>query len=329
MADAERGNQSHVTEFILRGFHIPYPFRMGPFVLVLLTYLTTVLGNTLIIVAVLVDRGLHTPMYFFLGNLSCLEIWYTSNLVPRMLQGLLAEKGVVISFGGCIAQLYIFGSQAATEILLLTVMAYDRYLAICHPLRYTALMNGRVCVELASCSWLGGFLFNPIIMAWIYRLRFCGPNEIDHFFCDFLPLVTLSCSDTRLITLAAFLLSSTATLIPFLLTLTSYALILAAIVKNPSRAGRRKAFSTCTAHLTVVSTFYGALAIVYMVPTASTAVNLNKVFSLLYSLVTPLLNPLIYALRNKDVNEALRTMAAGLAQEEEILSEKYREVNDF
>ncbi|KAM9120706.1 olfactory receptor 11A1-like [Pangshura tecta] len=312
MADVERGNQSDVTKFILRGFRIFYPFQIAPFVLVLLMYLTTMAGNTLIIVTILADRGLHTPMYFFLGNLSFLDIWYTSNIVPKMLQGFLAEKGVAISFSGCVTQLYIFGSQAATESFLLTVMAYDRYLAICNPLRYTVLMNARGCVKLASCSWLGGFLFNPVIMAWIYRLRFCGPNEIDHFFCDFMPLVKLSCSDTHLITLAAFLLSATATLIPFLLTLISYAFIITAIVKNPSSTGRRKAFSTCTSHLTVVSTFYGALAIVYVVPTANSAVNLNKTFSLLYSLVTPLLNPLIYSLRNKDVNDALRTMAARL-----------------
>ncbi|CAM2102623.1 unnamed protein product [Caretta caretta] len=312
MADVERGNQSDVTEFILRGFRILYPFQIGPFVLVLLTYLTTVAGNTLVIFTILVDQGLHTPMYFFLGNLSFLDIWYTSNIVPKMLQGFLAEKGVAISFSGCVMQLYIFGSQAATEILLLTVMAYDRYLAICRPLRYTSLMKTRECIKLASCSWLGGFLFNPVIMAWIYRLRFCGPNEIDHFFCDFMPLVKLSCSDTHLITLAAFLLSSTATLIPFLLTLTSYSFIITAIVKNPSSTGRQKAFSTCTSHLIVVSTFYGALAMVYMVPTASATIYLNKIFSLLYSLVTPLLNPLVYSLRNKDVNDALKTVATRL-----------------
>ncbi|XP_024079908.2 olfactory receptor 11A1-like [Terrapene carolina triunguis] len=312
MTDVERGNQSDITEFILCRFRNLYPFQTGPFVLVLLTYITTMAGNTLIIVTILVDKGLHTPMYFFLGNLSFLDIWYTSNIVPKMLQGFLAEKGVVISFSGCVTQLYIFGSQAATEILLLTVMAYDRYLAICNPLRYMTLMNWRVCIKLASCSWLGGFLFNPVLVAWIYRLRFCGPNEIDHFFCDFMPLVKLSCSDTHLITLASFLLAATATLIPFLLTLTSYAFIIAAIVKNPSSTGRQKAFSTCTSHLTVVSTFYGALAMVYIVPKANSAVNLNKIFSLLYSLVTPLLNPLVYSLRNKDVNDALRTMAARL-----------------
>ncbi|XP_067393378.1 olfactory receptor 11A1-like, partial [Emydura macquarii macquarii] len=312
MANVERGNQSKVTEFILRGFRILHPFQMEPFVLVLLTYITTVAGNTPIIVTVLVDRGLHIPMYSFLGNLSFLDIWYTSNIVPKMLQGFLAEKGVAISFNSCIAQLYIFGSQATTEILLLTVMVYDRYLAICNLLHYMALMNTSVCIDLASCSWLGGFLLNPVIIAWIYRLHFCGPNEIDHFFCDFMPLVKLSCSDTYLIILAAFLVSATATLIPFLLTLISYAFIIAAIVKNPSSTGRRKAFSTCTSHLIMVSTFCGALAIIYLVPTDSAAINLNKMFSLLYSLVTPLLNLLIYSLRNKDVNDALRTMASRL-----------------
>uniref|UniRef100_A0A8C0GVE8 Olfactory receptor n=1 Tax=Chelonoidis abingdonii TaxID=106734 RepID=A0A8C0GVE8_CHEAB len=298
-----RGNHSDVTEFILRGFRILYPFQICPFVLVLLTYFTTIAGNTLIIVTILVDRGLHTPMYFFLGNLSFLDIWYTSNIIPKMLQGFLAEEGVVISFSGCVTQLYIFGSQAATEILLLTVMAYDRYLAICNPLRYTALMNARVCVELASCSWLGGFLFNPVIMAWIYRLRFCGPNEIDHFFCDFMPLVKLSCSDTHLITLAAFLLSSTATLVPFLLTLTSYAFIIKAIVKNPSSTGRQKAFSTCTSHLIVVSTFYGSSFVTYLRPKSSYSLNNDTLLSLFYSVVSPMLNPLIYSLRNKEVKE--------------------------
>uniref|UniRef100_A0A8C3FQV3 Olfactory receptor n=1 Tax=Chrysemys picta bellii TaxID=8478 RepID=A0A8C3FQV3_CHRPI len=312
MAKASWDNKTSVTAFILLGFGDLPELQTLLFLLFLVIYIVTMAGNILIIVLVVTDQHLHTPMYYFLGNLSCLETCCSSTIVPSVLASFLAEKGVTISFSGCVTQLYIFGSQAATESFLLTVMAYDRYLAICNPLRYTALMNARVCVELASCSWLGGFLFNPVIMAWIYRLHFCGPNEIDHFFCDFMPLVKLSCSDTHLITLAAFLLSAMATLIPFLLTLISYAFIITAVVKNPSSTGRRKAFSTCTSHLTVVSTFYGALAIVYVVPTANSAVNLNKTFSLLYSLVTPLLNPLVYSLRNKDVNDALRTMATRL-----------------
>uniref|UniRef100_A0A8C3XS42 Olfactory receptor n=1 Tax=Chelydra serpentina TaxID=8475 RepID=A0A8C3XS42_CHESE len=287
-------NKTSVTEFILLGFGDLPELQILLFLLFLVIYIVTMAGNILIVVLVVTEQHLHTPMYFFLGNLSCLETCCSSTILPRVL-------GVVISFSGCVMQLYIFGSQAATESFLLTVMAYDRYLAICNPLRYTALMNRRVCVELASCSWLGGFLFNPVIMAWIYRLRFCGPNEIDHFFCDFMPLVKLSCSDTHLITLAAFLLSSTATLIPFLLTLISYAFIIVAIVKNPSSTGRQKAFSTCTSHLTVVSTFYGALAIVY----SRDSVDTDKLLSLVYTIVTPMFNPFIYSLRNKEVKAAL------------------------
>uniref|UniRef100_A0A8C4YIT2 Olfactory receptor n=1 Tax=Gopherus evgoodei TaxID=1825980 RepID=A0A8C4YIT2_9SAUR len=306
MADVERRNQSDVTEFILRGFRILYPFQIGPFVLVLLTYFTTITGNTLIIVTILVDRGLHTPMYFFLGNLSFLDIWYTSNIIPKMLQGFLAEKGVVISFSGCVIQLYIFGSQAATEILLLTVMAYDRYLAICNPLRYTALMNARVCVELASCSWLGGFLFNPVIMAWIYRLRFCGPNEIDHFFCDFMPL--LSCVDTyrnKMVIIMAVLLFL---IIPFFLIVISYIKIARTILKMPSALGRHKAFSTCSSHLIVVTLFYGSAMTVYLEPKSKESVNTDKLLSLFYTTVTPMFNPFIYSLRNKEVKAALRKL---------------------
>uniref|UniRef100_A0A8C0H2V8 Olfactory receptor n=1 Tax=Chelonoidis abingdonii TaxID=106734 RepID=A0A8C0H2V8_CHEAB len=300
----KRGNHSDVTEFILRGFRILYPFQICPFVLVLLTYFTTIAGNTLIIVTILVDRGLHTPMYFFLGNLSFLDIWYTSNIIPKMLQGFLAEEGVVISFSGCVTQLYIFGSQAATEILLLTVMAYDRYLAICNPLRYTALMNARVCVELASCSWLGGFLFNPVIMAWIYRLRFCGPNEIDHFFCDFMPL--LACADTDRNEVAVYTIAVSVIVVSFLLILLSYIHILHIILSISSAAGRSKAFSTFSSHLIVVTLFFKSSFVTYLRPKSSYSLNNDTLLSLFYSVVSPMLNPLIYSLRNKEVKEALR-----------------------
>uniref|UniRef100_A0A8C3IF09 Olfactory receptor n=1 Tax=Chrysemys picta bellii TaxID=8478 RepID=A0A8C3IF09_CHRPI len=306
-----RGNQSDVTEFILRGFRILYPFQIGPFVLVLLTYFTTVAGNTLIIVTILIDRGLHTPMYFFLGNLSFLDIWYTSNIVPKMLQGFLAEKGVVISFSGCVTQLYIFGSQAATEILLLTVMAYDRYLAICNPLRYTALMNARVCVELASFSWLGGFLFNPVIMTtFIFTLPYCGPNRINHFFCDLPPLLKLACTDTYRNEVAIYTISVTFIMVPFLLILVSYVRILQAILSIPSAAGRSKAFSTCSSHLIVVTLFFGSGIVTYLRPRSSYSLNTDKLLSLFYSVVSPMLNPLIYSLRNKEVKEALRRVMA-------------------
>ncbi|XP_033024630.1 olfactory receptor 5B21-like [Lacerta agilis] len=297
-------NQTTVTEFILLGFE-DLPKLQGLFFLVfLIIYLVTLCGNLLITVLIVTDRCLHTPMYFFLGNLSCLEICYSSAVLPRMLASFLTGLKE-ISFAGCLVQYYVFACLAGTECYLLSAMSYDRYLAVCKPLHYASLMNGQLCFQLSAGSWVCGFLVSTITtisMSWLF---FCGPNEIDHYICDLKAMLKLSCSDTYWVELIYIVFACTFTLPPFLLTMTSYIYIIATILRISSTTGRKKTFSTCSSHLLVVSLFYGTLIMVYMVPRVSILRHLRKVFSLFYTVLTPMVNPLIYSLRNKDVNEAL------------------------
>ncbi|XP_023966681.2 olfactory receptor 11A1-like [Chrysemys picta bellii] len=250
-------------------------------------------------------------MYFFLGNLSFLEIWYATNLVPRLLFGMVTKDNIV-SFAGCMMQFYLFGALAVAECLLLTVMSYDRYLAICKPLHYMTLMDGKVCTQLSAGSWASGFIGTSITVCLLSNLNFNGPNEIDHFFCDITTLIKVSCSDTYLVEIMVFSFSSAVSLIPFLLILTSYICILRAILRIPSDTGRQKAFSTCSSHLIIVSTFYGTLIAMYVVPSADHPLVLNKVISLLYTVVTPMLNPIVYSLKNKEVHEALKKLLSAV-----------------
>ncbi|XP_030395588.1 LOW QUALITY PROTEIN: olfactory receptor 11L1-like [Gopherus evgoodei] len=261
----------------------------------------TVAGNILIIVLVVIDQHLHTPMHFLMENLSCLEACYTSTILPRVLAGLLTGNRT-ISVTSCIAQLYVFGSLAGTECLLLSVMSYDRYLAICKPLHYAALMNDRLCLQLVVGLWRWTYVCFIFIFM-MSQLTFCGPNEIDHFFCDFLPIIKLSCTDSHMVEVASFISSSIFTLPPFLLTVASYVYIISTILRIPSTTGRQKAFSTCSSHLIVVTIFYGTLIMVYLVSDSDALRDLNKVFSFFYGVLTPLLNPLIYSLRNKEFDD--------------------------
>ncbi|XP_038226703.1 olfactory receptor 6B1-like isoform X1 [Dermochelys coriacea] len=297
-------NQTTVTEFILLGFWDLPVLKILLFLMFLVIYMATMVGNILITALVVADQHLHSPMYFFLGNLSCLETCYTSTILPRVLASLLTGDKT-ISVSGCITQLYFFGSLVATECCLLAAMSYDRYLAICKPLHYSTLMNTRFCLQLAAGSWLNGCLATAIFVLFMSHLIFCGPNEIDHFYCDLIPLIKLSCSDSHLIILLDFVLACVFTLPPFLLTVTSYVCILTTILRIPSTTGRQKAFSTCSSHLIVVTIYYGTLMIVYMLPKRDTLSILNKVLSLCYTVLTPLVNPLIYSLRNREVKEAL------------------------
>nr|XP_056720483.1 olfactory receptor 11L1-like [Euleptes europaea] len=262
-------------------------------------------GNILIVILVAFDPHLHTPMYFFLGNLSCLETCYSSAILPRMLVSFLSGNKT-ISFSACLAQLYFFGFFATTECYLLAIMSYDRYLAICKPLHYAMLMNGRICIQLIAVSWICGSLGINILIFLVSQLTFCGPNKINHFFCDFTPVVMLSCNDTYSVEMTSFILCSIGILPPLLITLTSYICIINSISKIPSTTGKQKAFSTCSSHLTVVSCFYGSLMTVYILPDIGSLSEVKKLFSVLYTLLTPLLNPLIYSLRNKEVKEAVR-----------------------
>ncbi|XP_067391436.1 olfactory receptor 5V1-like [Emydura macquarii macquarii] len=262
-------------------------------------------GNILIVVLVVDDQHLHTPLYFFLGNLSCFEICYAATILPRMLTSLLTGDRT-ISASGCITQFYFFSSLVATECLFLLVMSYDRYLAIVKPLHYAARMSGSSCLQLAGGSWVCGFLGKSTTTLLISQLTFCGQNAIDHFFCDFIPLLKLSCNASKLMEMLAFTSSFLLLLVPFLLTVMSYISIIATILRIPSTTGRQKAFSTCSSHLIVVSIYCGTLLIAYMFPTAHTLRDFKEVLSVIYTVLTPLVNPLIYTLRNKEVKEALR-----------------------
>ncbi|XP_067414792.1 olfactory receptor 11A1-like [Emydura macquarii macquarii] len=304
-ANKHQGNQTTITEFILLGFGDLPQLQTLLFLLFLVIYVVTVAGNIVIVALVVTDQHLHTPMYFFLGNLSCLETCYTSTLLPKMLASLLTGDRT-ISFSGCITQFYIFGSLAGTECLLLSVMSYDRYLAICKPLHYAALMNGRICLQMTAGSWVSGFLASLPTIFLISQFTFCGPDELDHFFCDLSPIIKLACSDTHSLEVSTIILCSILTLPPFLLTLASYVSIIITILQIPSTIGRQKAFSTCSSHLIVVTVFYGTLVTVYLLPYSDALQNLNKMFSVFYGVLTPLVNPLIYSLRNQEVKQALR-----------------------
>ncbi|XP_044840334.1 olfactory receptor 6N1-like [Mauremys mutica] len=304
MADRDWGNQTAIKEFILLGFGDLPDLQILLFLMFQVIYMATVAGNTLIVVLIVADQHLHTPMYFFLGNLSCLETCYTSTILPRLLTSLLTGDKT-ISFSGCITQLYFFGSLACTECYLLAAMSYDRYLAICKPLHYSTLMNSKFCLQLCAGSWLNGFLAFTIFVLFLSQLIFCGPNEIDHFCCDSIPLMELSCSDTHQVILVNFIIACVFTLPPFLLTLTSYMCIISTILRISSTTGRKKAFSTCSSHLIVVTIFYVSIMIVYLLPKCDSLKDLNKVVSLCHTVLTPLVNPLIYSLRNREVKEAL------------------------
>ncbi|XP_029435450.1 olfactory receptor 6-like [Rhinatrema bivittatum] len=295
-----------VTEFVLLGFPSAPELQFCLFVAFLILYFLTLAANLMIILIVRVEHCLsQSPMYFLLSHFSFLEIWYTTVTIPKMLSDFLSQSKT-ISHPGCVTQIYFFFSLGLTEFFLLAGMAFDRYLAICHPLRYTAIMTSSICNQLALWSWVGGFLIGLLLVMSASRLLFCGPNQINHFFCDFIPLLKLSCIETYIVDSFSFTVAWTVILISFILTTVSYFFIILAICRIPSTNGQCKAFSTCASHLAVVLTFYGTVIFMYIRPTALYNFEMEKVISLFYTVVTPLLNPLIYALRNREVKEALR-----------------------
>ncbi|XP_018415299.1 PREDICTED: olfactory receptor 11L1-like [Nanorana parkeri] len=298
-------NHTQVSEIILLGFPNLYKLNSLIFVLLLLIYFVTINGNLLIITLVANSKNLQSPMYFFLTQLSMSDILLTTDIVPNTLASVM-NGGIVMSLVGCITQFYIFGASESLECFILTVMAYDRYLAICNPLRYSSIMNYPLFLNLILLSWLLGFFFTLVTLITISTLDFCGPNVIDHFFCDINPILDLSCSETYTVHMEALLLSVPVMVIPLMITLTSYGCIGQAILKVSSKIGRWKPFSTCSSHLTVVCMFYGTLIGIYMLPTKGLSPNINKVICLLYTVVTPMLNPIIYSLRNKDIKEAAK-----------------------
>ncbi|XP_006037479.1 olfactory receptor 49-like [Alligator sinensis] len=298
-------NHTTVTEFVLLGFTEVYEIQILLFVLLLVIYLLTLMGNLLIISITLLDYRLHTPMYFFLRNFSFLEISFTSVVIPKMLVNLLSEKKT-ISTTACFIQSFFYFLLGIAEFFLLAAMSFDRYVAICNPLRYPIIMNSRLCVQLVLSCWLGSFFFVFMTTIVITRLPFCGPNVIDHFFCDNSPLIKLSCTDTRFIELVDFIFAIIILLGTLAITTVSYINIISTILRLPSAKGRQKAFSTCSSHIIVVSMFYGSCIFMYIRPNQSIGLNINKGVAVLNTVVTPLLNPFIYSLRNKQVHEVLR-----------------------
>uniref|UniRef100_A0A674IZ15 Olfactory receptor n=2 Tax=Terrapene triunguis TaxID=2587831 RepID=A0A674IZ15_9SAUR len=299
-----RGNHTTVTEFILFGLtHCP-EVEVVLFVLFLAIYVTTLVGNIGIIMLIHINSCLHTPMYFFLSNLAFLDLSYSSAIAPKMLVNFLAQSKT-ISFAGCAMQMYLFAAFADAECLILAAMAYDRYVSICNPLLYMAIMSRRICVSLIAGAYISGSVSSLVHTCLTFSLSFCGSNVINHFFCDIPPLIALSCSDTHINEILLFALCGFIQTSTFLVILISYAYVLAAILRIHSTEGRLKAFNTCTSHLMAVALFYGTLLFMYLRPSSSYSLDADKVVSVFYTVVFPMLNPLIYSLRNKEVKDAL------------------------
>ncbi|XP_018420442.1 PREDICTED: olfactory receptor 6M1-like [Nanorana parkeri] len=293
----------HFTDFILLGFSdVEWQCLPG---IILIMYFLSVTGNMIIIFVVCTDRHLSSPMYFFIANLSFIEILYTSVTIPKLLVVLIGNNRI-ISFNGCITQFYFFFCFGSTECFLLAVMSYDRYTAICNPLLYNIIMSQPVCFYLVLACWMSSFFPNLIATLIIANLKFCGQN-IHHFFCDLFPLLQLSCYNTNKLQTLNFFTASTILLFSFSLTLWTYIRIIMTILKTSSINSRFKAFSTCASHLTVVLIFFGTVAFVYLRPRVSGDFNLNKVQSVIYIVVTPVINPLIYSFRNKYIKMAIKS----------------------
>ncbi|XP_034992280.1 olfactory receptor 2G3-like [Zootoca vivipara] len=297
-------NVTSVKEFILVGFSSDRRTQILLFVVVLIIYSLTIVGNLVIIILVWVETSLHIPMYFFLSNLAGLEICYVTTTLPQTMASLVSGNGA-ISFTRCMAQMYITLSLGSCECLLLGVMAYDRYLAICHPLIYTSVMGWWRQFLLASVTWVGGFLLGSLMVGSATSLYFCGPNRIDHFICEMAMMIKLSCTDTYITEAAIFLAASLGVIIPLSIIMTSYGFVISSVLKMRSTAGWRKAFSTCGSHLIVVTLFYGTVISMYMIPRSGSTSDRDKKIAIFYLMVTPLLNPIIYTLRNKDIHDAI------------------------
>ncbi|XP_074837540.1 olfactory receptor 6N1-like [Carettochelys insculpta] len=298
-------NWSSVTDFIIMGFPNLQGLNTLLFLLLLLIYIFTIFGNVVVFTVIRSDARLHTPMYFFISILSFLEICYTAVTTPKMLSNLLSERKS-ISFSGCLLQTYFFHSLGATECFLLTVMAYDRYLAICNSLRYPAIMTPKMCTQLAAGCWICGFMCPVIEVLLVSKLPFCGPSEIQHIFCDFPPLLSLACTDTSINVLVDFIICLFTSLVTFLFIMVSYIKIIKAILKIHTAEGRKKAFSTCATHLTVVLLFFGSVIFMYVRLKKSYSLDYDRAFAVIYAVVTPLVNPVIYSLRNKEILNAIK-----------------------
>uniref|UniRef100_A0A8C5M335 Olfactory receptor n=1 Tax=Leptobrachium leishanense TaxID=445787 RepID=A0A8C5M335_9ANUR len=294
-------NKSALTEFTVQGLSDSPQLQLLIFIIFLSGYLTIVLSNLTIILYIVLDSHLHTPMYLFLCNLSVIDIAYTSTILPNLLV-MLYTKCKTISFLGCMTQLYFF---ICFSFILLAVMGYDRYAAICHPLHYSLLMSPKRCAQVVSTVWIVGLLIPVVHIILTNDLSFCSSHQIDHFFCDLTPLLKISCSDTFIIELWNYIAGTIVSINAFLLTLISYVFIISAILNIRSSFGRHKAFSTCASHVTCVIIFYGTMICLYLRPTSSYSPGQDKVYSLLYIILIPLLNPLIYTIKNEDFKDGI------------------------
>ncbi|XP_054555144.1 olfactory receptor-like protein OLF2 [Talpa occidentalis] len=293
------------TEFIFVGLSRRWDVQQGLFVFFLLVYGITVIANLGMILLIKVDSRLHTPMYYFLSNLSFCDICYSSSVSPKMLADFLSEQKR-IPYNFCAMQMYFWGTFADVECLMLAVMAYDRYVAICNPLLYTVAMSRRLCTQLVAITYVAGMVDSAIHTCFTFRLSFCNSNIINHFFCDIPPLLAISTSDTSINEILLFTLGSFILGCSIITVLLSYSYIIVTIMKMSSAEGRRKAFSTCASHLVSVAVFHGTLLYMYFRPSSSYSMDTDKITSVFYTVVIPMLNPLIYSLRNKDVKGALK-----------------------
>ncbi|XP_069334641.1 olfactory receptor 10T2 [Eulemur rufifrons] len=294
-----------VMQFILVGFSSLGELQLLLFVIFFFLYLTILVANVTIMAVIHLTRTLHTPMYGFLFILSFSESCYTFVIIPQLLVHLLSDTKT-ISFMACATQLFFFLGFACTNCFLIAVMGYDRCVAICHPLRYTLIMNKRLGLGLVSLSGVTGFFIALVATNLICDMPFCGPNRVNHYFCDMAPVIKLACTDTHVKELALFSLSILVIMVPFLLILISYCFIVNTILKIPSAEGKRKAFATCASHLTVVFVHYGCASIIYLRPKSRSASDKDQLVAVTYTVVTPLLNPLVYSLRNQEVKTALK-----------------------
>ncbi|XP_076795410.1 olfactory receptor 2B2-like [Arvicanthis niloticus] len=300
-------NESISWEFILLGFSDRPWLELPFFVVFLVSYILTIFGNIMIILVSRLDSKLHTPMYFFLTNLSLLDLCYTTSIVPQMLVHICSTRKV-ISYGSCVAQLFISLSLGCTECFLLVVMSIDRFVAICRPLLYSVLMHQRRCFHLAATCWISGFSNSVLHSTWTLQIPLCGHKKMDHFFCEIPALLRLSCVDTTAIESELFFISVIFLLIPVTLILISYGFIVQAVLRIRSAEGRRKAFGTCGSHLIVVVLFYGTGTYMYLQPPSPNSKDRGKMVSLFYGIIAPMLNPLIYTLRNKEVKGAFKKL---------------------
>ncbi|NP_001000522.1 olfactory receptor Olr1069 [Rattus norvegicus] len=303
-------NYTELTEFILLGFRASPKFQVFLFLVFLMIYMVTVVGNVSMITVIKMDSRLQTPMYFFLRNLSYLDLCYSTVIAPKTLANFLTSEKK-ISYNGCATQFFFFALFVTAECFLLAVMAFDRFSAICSPLLYHVHMSQKVCVQLVTGSYICGCINSMVQTGFTFSLRFCGENRVDHFFCDVTALIKISCVDTFVNEIVLFILSALIVISTIIIILVSYAYILSTVLKIPSSHGRSKTFSTCGSHIAAVSLFYGTVFFMYAQPGSISSPEKSKIVAVFYTLITSMLNPLIYSLRNRDVKDAVKKILGG------------------